>query len=224
VINLVVIELANRVYGLVKSVTIDIALLVLILGFWYVLQGSRVIGVTLFGSYTFGNLLWLILLGLIGAVLFIIGDRVSPLLASVVRERYTGKRVLDWDEFMRAVTRVAILIAVWVLLLSSIKSLVGALSPWISADALLGLYHILFGLAVAYFAVSGAIRCRTPGLKAPESLGGVSWDGLEEAVKTSEYLKRLEALKSSGNIDEKTYDKLHVEYESKLRAAIELAQ
>ena len=214
------IELANQVYGLVKSVTIDIALLAVVLVFSYAFKGLQVAGMKLFGSsYTFGNLVWLVMLGVIGLVLFDIGDRVSPLLASVVRKRYTGKRALDWDVLARAVTRVANLIVVWLLLASPTKSMVQLLG---FPDAALGLYHILFGLAIAYCAVSGAVESRAPGLKRLEPLSGVSWDGLEEAVRMSQYLKRLEALGSSGHMDERTYDKLRAEYERRLREAIEL--
>lgn len=218
------IELANHVHELVKSVIIAVGLLVVIQVFSYVFQGLRVASVRLFGSYTFGNFLWLVLLGLTGAILFDLGDRIWPFLGSFVRKRYTGKRALDWDVLARAITRIGFLIVVWMLLISPVESLVDALRSWIYSNALLGLYHTLFALAVAYCAVSGAIRYKAVGLEVPESLSGVSWDGLEEAVKTSEYLRRLEALKSSGHIDEKTYDKLRVEYESKLRSAIELAQ
>jgi hypothetical protein len=219
----VVIELANRV-EFVKSVTIAVGLLVVIQVFSYVFQRLQVADVRLFGSYTFGNLLWLIMLGLTGAILFDFGDRIWPFLTSVVRKRYKGKRALHWDVLTRAITRIGFLIVVWLLLISPVESLVDALRFWIYPIASLGLYHILFALAVAYCAVSGAIQSKATGLEAPESLSGVSWDGLKEAVKTSEYLKRLEALKSSGRIDEKTYDKLRAEYESKLRAAIELTQ
>jgi len=222
-INLVVIELANQVYGLVKSVTIDIALLAVVLVFSYAFKGLQVAGMKLFGSsYTFGNLVWLVMLGVIGLVLFDIGDRVSPLLASVVRKRYTGKRALDWDVLARAVTRVATLIAVWLLLIPPVASLVDVLRSQVSPNTVLGLYHILFGLAIAYCAVSGAVESRAPGLKRLEPLSGVSWDGLEEAVRMSQYLKRLEALGSSGHMDERTYDKLRAEYERRLREAIEL--
>jgi hypothetical protein len=217
-----VIGLANQVYGLIKSVTIDIALLAVVLVFSYAFKGLQVAGVKLFGSYTFGNLVWLTMLGVIGLVLFDIGDRLSPLLASVVRKRYTGKRALDWDALARAVTRVATLIAVWLLLISPVASLVDGLRSQVSPNAVLGLYHILFGLAIAYCAVSGAVEGRATKLKRLEPLSGVSWDGLEEAVRMSQYLKRLEALGSSGHMDERTYDKLRAEYERRLRESIEL--
>jgi hypothetical protein len=218
-----VVGLANRV-ELVKSVTIAVGILVVIQVFSYVFRGLQVAEVRLFGSYTFGNLLSLVLLGLTGATLFDIGDRIWPFLASVVRKRYTGKRVLDWDVLSRAITRIGFLIVGWLLLIPPIESLVDALRFWVYPNALLGLYHILFALAAAYCGVSAAIRYKAVRLEATESLSGVYWDGLEEAVKTSEYLKRLEALKSSEHIDDKTYDKLRAEYESKLRGAIELAQ
>jgi len=221
-INLVVIELANRVHELVKSVTIAVGLLVVIQVFSYVFQGLRVTSVKLFGSYTFGNLLWLVLLGLTGAILFDLGDRIWPFLASFVRRRYTGKRALDWDVLARTVARIVTLIAVWLLLISPVASLVDALRSQVSPNTALGLYHILFGLAIAYCAVSGVVEGRATGLKRLELLSGVSWGGLEEAVRMSQYLKRLEALKSSGQMDERTYDKLRAEYESKLREAIEL--
>jgi len=221
-INLVVIELAHRVQELVKSVTIAVGLLVVIQVFSYVFQRLQVASVRLFGSYTFGNLLWLVLLGLTGAILFDLGDRIWPFLASVVRKRYTGKRALDWDALARAVTRVSTLIAVWLLLISPVASLVDVLRSQVSPNTVLGLYHILFGLAIAYCAVSGVVEGRAPGLKRLEPLSGVSWGGLEEAVRMSQYLKRLEALKSSGNIDEKTYDKLRAEYETKLKESIEV--
>jgi hypothetical protein len=217
-----VIEVANQVYGLVKSVTIDIALLAVVLAFSYALKGLQVAGVKLFGSYTLGNLVWLTMLGVIGVVLFDIGDRVSPLLASVVKKRYAGKRALDWDVLARAVMRVATLIAVWLLLISPVAYLVDVLRSQVSPNTVLGLYHILFGLAIAYCAVSGVVEGRAPRLKRLEPLSGVSWDGSEEAVRMSQYLKRLEALGSSGQMDERTYDKLRAEYERRLREAIEL--
>jgi hypothetical protein len=221
-INLVVIELANSVHELVKSVTIAVGLLTVIQVFSYVFQGLRVASVKLFGSYTFGNLLWLVLLGLAGAILFDLADRIWPFLASFVRRRYTGKRTLDWDALARAVARVATLIAVWLLLISPVTSLVDALRSQLSPNTVLGLYHILFGLAIAYCAVSGVVESRAPRLKRLEPLSGVSWGGLEETVRMSQYLKRLEALKSSGQMDERTYDKLRAEYESRLKEAIEL--
>jgi hypothetical protein len=215
-------ELANRVYIFVKSVTTDTALLAVVLVFSYVFQGLQVAGVKLFESYTFGNLVWLAMLGMIGIVMFDIGDQVSPLLASVVKKRYAGKRILEWDVLARAFTRIATLIAAWLLLISPVASLIGALRSWMNPSTAFGLYHVLFGLAIAYYIVSGAVGGRASGLKRLESLSGVSWDGLEEAVRMSHYLKRLEALGSSGHMDERTYDKLRVEYERRLREAIEL--
>jgi hypothetical protein len=215
------IELAYQAQELVKSVTIDIVLVVIILVVSYVFTGTHSAGLVLSGSYTLGDLIWLVMLGLIGAAVFDIGSNVSPLLALVAKKRYGGERVLDWNELVRAVTRVAILIVVWLLLISPVESLVVAFGYLINANALRALYHILFGLAIAYCGVLGALRSRATGLKQPEPLSGVHWDGLQEAVKMSEYLKRLEALESSGHIDDRTYEKLHVEYESKLRAAIE---
>jgi uncharacterized Tic20 family protein len=214
-----VIELVNRIHGLVKSITIDIALLAVMLVFSQAFEGLQVAGVKLFGSYPLGSFVWLCMLALIGVVLFDIGDQISPLLASVVKKRYTGKRAFHWDVLVRTVIRVATLIAVWLLLASPTKSMVELLS---FPDATLGLYSILFGLGMAYYAISGAIRSRARELSQLEPLSGVSWDGLEEAVRMSQYLKRLEALKSSGQMDERTYDKLRAEYERRLREAIEL--
>jgi hypothetical protein len=215
------IELAHGVQGLVKSVTMGIALFVIILVFSYIFRESQVAGLVLSGSYKLGDLVWLAMLGLIGAVVFDIGDNVSPLLAWVAKNRYAGESELDWNELVRAVTRVAVLFVVWLLLLSPVESLVVAFGSLINANALRASYHILFGLAISYCGLSGALRSRATGLKQLEPPSEVHWDGLQEAVKMSEYLKRLEALESSGQIDDKTYEKLHAEYESKLRAAIE---
>ena len=84
-INPGVIELANQVYVLVKSVTTDTALLAAVQVFSYAFQELQVAGVKLFESYTLGNLVWVAMLGMIGVVMFDIGDRVSPLLASLVK-------------------------------------------------------------------------------------------------------------------------------------------
>jgi hypothetical protein len=218
-INLMVIDLVYRIHGLVKSITIDIALLAVMLVFSQAFEGLQVAGVKLFGLYPLGSLVWLCMLAMIGSVLFDIGDQVSPFLASVVKKRYTGKRTFHWDILVRTVVRVATLIVWWLLLASPTKSMVELLG---FPDATLGLYHILFGLAIAYYAISGAIQSRARELSRMEPLSGVSWGGLEETVRMSQYLKRLEALKSSGQMDERTYDKLRAEYERRLREAIEL--
>lgn len=159
------------------------------------------------------------MLALVGIVLFDIGERASPLVASAIR-RYTGKKVAS--SYAWAITSIAVLIAVWLILTTPFEALAKAFEPSISSSALLVLYHVLFGIAITYYAVSGTIRSKAALFQQPEALREVSWDGLDEAVRISGYLKRLEALKSSGNIDDRTYEKLRMEYETKLRGAIEL--
>jgi hypothetical protein len=222
IVNLVVTKLTRQAHLVLKHVTTDVALVVILIVVWYTFQGLTVAGVNPFGiSYTFGSLLWLAVLAAIGAVMFDIREQVAPSIGSAIRKRYKGQRVLDWDEVAKAITWIVILIAVWLILASPVKSLADALQPLINPVWVLS-YHVLFALAIAYYAVAGALRSKAPRSEQPEALAKVSWDGLDEAVKMSQYLKRLEALKSSGDLDDKTYQKLHVEYESKLRAAIEL--
>lgn len=78
----------------------------------------------------------------------------------------------------------------------------------------------MFGLAIAYYAVSGAIRMKPSGFREPEAIGVVSWDGAWGSSRCP--LKRLEAPESTGDLDKRTYDKLRTEYETKVRKAIEL--
>jgi hypothetical protein len=198
---------------------LDVASIIIIFLVWYAIQGLPLVGAKLFGSYTFGKLYWLLVLALVGIVLFDIGERATPLAASAIR-RYTEKRVAS--SYAWAITSIGVLIAVWLILATPFETLAKALEPSISSSALLVLYHVLFGIAVAYYAVSGVIRSKAARFQQPEALRQVSWDGLEESVRISGYLKRLEALKSSGNIDDRTYEKLRMEYETRLREAIEL--
>jgi len=200
----------------------DVAIVIVILFAWHILQGLWVAGMKLFGSYTFGNLVSLGMLGLIGIVLFDIGERATPLLASAVKKSYKGKRVLDWDELAKTITSIVVFVAVWLLLASPFGSLASALQQLINPGIMRLGYLLMFMLAMAYYALTGAIGSKVPRFKEPEALGAISWDGLEQAVTMSRYLKRLEALKSSGDIDDRTYDKLRMEYEAKLREAIEL--
>lgn len=63
-----------------------------------------------------------------------------------------------------------------------------------------------------------------PILEKQQARPELAWDqisGYEEAVRMSRYLRRLDGLLSSGEIDEKAYDRLRSEYEQKLREAVE---
>jgi hypothetical protein len=152
---------------LVKHVTVDLALIVIVVFESYVARGLPVAGVNLFSSYTFGELVWLATVILVGLALVDIADRlVRHLVASaIITSRYTGKRVLNWDELVGTVIRIAALIVFWLILIPPVESLADALRFWIDPKALLGSYHVLCGLAVAYYAVSGAIHSRPPILK-----------------------------------------------------------
>ena len=216
-----VIELTNDLYRLTRSVAGDVALLVLSLFARYTVTGLPLAGRNIFGSYPFSDFISLVTLALAWFVLLDVGEKVAPFLGSMVRKKYGGKRELNWDELAKATVLIAVLVTMWVSLGSQFQSLALSLGSVVNPNALFGLYTVLFGLAIAYYAVSGAIRSKAPKLKQQEALGDVPWDRTREAVQFSRYLKRLEALKSSGEIDETTYLKLRLEYETKLRQSIE---
>jgi hypothetical protein len=222
IVNLVVTKLTRQAHLDLKVLTTDVAVVVLLIVLWYVLRGLTFAGANIFGiPYTLRDYFWLGVVVLFGIVIFDIPEQVAPSIGSAIRKRYKGKRFLDWDEVAKAVGQIVVLVAVWLILASPVKSLADALQPLINPVWVLS-YHVLFALAIGYYAVSGALRSKAPRSEQPEALAKVSWNGLDEAVKMSQYLKRLEALKSSGDLDDKTYEKLHEEYESKLRATIEL--
>jgi len=174
------------------------------------------------GSYTFASLCWLLFSALAGILFLDLAQQLTPLIASALRKHYGAKRVLDWDESVKAITSIIALIGFWAIMASPVDSLVQELGPLIDPDILLVSYHVMFGIAIAYYALSGVIRSKPRRSRQPEVLDKVSWNGLDDAVRMSRYLKRLEALRSSGDLDERTYEKLRVEYETKLRGAIEL--
>jgi hypothetical protein len=154
---------------LVKHITVSLALVVTVVLESYVFQsvrGRAIAIVNLFDSYTFGELVWLATMMSIGLVIVDIADRlIRPLVSSAITSRYKAKRVLNWDELVRAVIRIAALIVFWLILILPVESLADAFRSWIDPKALVGSYHVLYGLAVAYYAASGAIHSRSPVLK-----------------------------------------------------------
>jgi hypothetical protein len=177
----------------------------------------------LFGIYPLGDLVWLAVQFLIGTAILDIGENIAPSVGSWIGKKYKGTMVVDWCEISRATIAVAILSVAWFFIAGSVESLARALQSSSNPGIILASYNVLFALAIGYYAISGAIKSRAPKEKRPEALGEVSWSGWEEAATMSRYLSRLEALRTLGDLDDRTYEKLRAEYEGKLKQAIELS-
>jgi hypothetical protein len=217
------LALSKAVQALITSVAVDICWLAVIALVWYLLRATPAGSSSLLIPFSLGNLLYLAVIVFIGMIALDIGHNIAPFAASEIARKYKGKAVVNWEGFVKTVVSIVVLTVMWAALATSVQSLAGSLKSWIDPSALVLSYNLFFAVILAYFAIMGTVRSRSPSSTQSREIVDVSWRGLGEAVKMSQYLKRLEGLRSSGQIDEVTYENLHGEYETKLREAIELS-
>ena len=210
--------LSKAIQAVIKSAALDIFLVVVIALVWYVFRaGSSSLPI----PFTLTNLLYLVIIVFIGMIMLDISDNIAPFAASEITKRYEGKRVVNWEGLVKTVVSIVVLTVMWAVLAASFQSLAGSLKSWINPNILVLSYNLFFAVALAYVVIMGTIQSRGPSSMQSKGIVDASWTGLGQAVKMSQYLKRLEMLRSSGQIDEVTYERLHAEYEQKLGEAIE---
>ncbi len=172
-------------------------------------------------SFTYGDLLYCVAVVLVGMIVLDIGYHVAPLLALNLAARYKGKTIANWDELVRTFVSLLILVAVWAFLTDQVQSLADQFQSSINPSVLAVSYHVIFWIAIGSRAISGTLRSRTSSSMQAKRETDDSWNGIDQAARMARYLKRLNQLSVSGEIDGRTYERLCTEYEQRLRQAIE---
>ena len=188
---------------------------------WYVFRETPIGSSSLLIPFLLGKVMYVGIIVFIGVIMLEIGDNIAPFAGSEITRRYKGKRVVNWNGLVKTVVSIVVLTVMWAVLAPPFQSLAGSLESWIKPNTLVPSYNLLFAVVLAYVAIMGTIQSRSPSPTQSEAIVDDSWPGLGQAIKMSQYLKRLEMLRSSQQIDEVTYEKLHGEYERKLRETIE---
>jgi hypothetical protein len=216
-----VLVLSGAIQGVIKSVAIDICYMAVVAMVWYILRETPLGTSTLLIPFLLGKLAYVGIIVFIGLTMLEIGDKIAPFAGSEITKRYRGKRVVNWNGLVRTVVSIIVLTMMWVVLSTSFQSLAGSVTFLIDSNALILTYNLFFVVVLAYTGIVGTMQSRSPGSTQSIAIGNASWPGLGQAAKVSQYLKRLEVLRSSRQIDEVMYKKLHDEYEQKLRETIE---
>ena len=214
----------------IKFDVAEIALVILLLSAWYIVMilanpspgaGLSLARAKILGIFTFGDLLSLIVVVLVGIAVFDIFQGFSPMITSFVERGHKGKRDINVAELVKRVISISILATAWLILLPTVQSLAYVLRSLINPSFTLVVYYVLLGVGTGYNIICVITRSRAPRPREPATSPDASWSEFGDAVRMSRYLKRLEEIGISGQIDEKTYARLRAEYEEKLRSAIE---
>jgi hypothetical protein len=189
---LLILELFKTIQALIKSVAVNICCLVVTAMVWYILRETPLGTSSLLIPFLLGKLAYVGIIVFIGMIILDISDNIAPFASSEITKRYKGKRAVNWDALVKTVVSIVVLTVMWAVLATSFQSLVGSLKSWVNPDTLVLSYNLLFVVVLAYVAIVGTIQSRSPSSTQSVVIG-----------------------------DEVVYEKLHGEYEKKLREAIE---
>ena len=157
-----ILALSKTIQALIKSIAIDICVVVVMAIVWYVFRETPLGSSSLLVPSLLGKLVYVSIIVFIGAIMLEMGGNIAPFAGSEITRRYKGKRVVNWNGLVKTVVSIVVLTVMWAVLRTSFQSLAGSLNSWINPDTLVLSYNLFFAVVLAYVAIMGAIQSRSP--------------------------------------------------------------